>query len=348
MISRRVVLGAAALAAGTLSAPMLLRRTAPTDAAVYFNGAGGRWQANARKAWFDPFRQESGISVVDTFPFNLGKLSTMVETESVQWDLTDIPSAMIGEATRRNILEPIDYTLVDREKLPAGSYGRHYVVYSRFSNNLFYNSDRFPVGPQSWPDVWDLRKFPGPRSLRQLPVPLLEWALIADGVPQSALYPIDVDRALAKLDTIKRHIRWWRSGAESIQLVAQGETDIGASFDTRIMQAKRDGVGLEIVWNQGALTGNYLVVPRGARNRENAMRLIDYIIGAEAQARMATLNGSSPVNPKAFDYIDPGLAEGFATHPDNAQCMFEVDEQGFWAEHYPAIKARFDEWLLAE
>lgn len=348
MLSRRVFVGSSVLLAAALAAPALLRRTTPRDNVVYFNGGGGRWQANAKKAWFQPFEASTGITVVDTFPFNLGKLSTMVETQSVQWDLTDIPSAMVGEATRRDLLEPIDYDVVDRRNIPEKNFGTHYVVYSRFSNNLFFNSARYPEGPASWSDAWDQQAYPGPRSLRQLPVPLLEWALIADGVPMEALYPIDLDRAFKSLDQIKPHVRWWRSGAESIQFVAQGETDMGASFDSRITQARQDGVPIQIVWNQGALAGNYLVVPKGAKNTHHAMRLINAILDPNGQARMATLNGSSPVNPDAFEHIDPSLARQFATHPANAGQMFEIDEQGYWADHYFEVKERFDAWLIRD
>ena len=348
MIDRRVFIGIGSLLLGALAAPLLLRRTTPSDNVVFFNGGGGRWQANARKAWFEPFEQSTGISVVDTFPFNLGKLETMVKTQSVQWDLTDIPSVMVGEAIRRDLLEPIDYNVVDRNLLPSVNYGSHYVVYTRYSYNLLYSTRRYKGKPDSIADLWNMQQFPGPRSLRQLPVPLLEWALIADGVNVAELYPIDVDRALRKLDEIKHAIRWWSSGAESIQLVAQGEADIGASFNTRIMQARDEGVEMDISWNHGALAGLYMVVPKGAKNKHNAMRLINAMIGAEGQSRMALLNGSAPVNPRAFDYIDPDMATDFATHPTNASRMFAIDEQGYWAKNYLTVKEQFDEWLLSE
>src|SRR5437660_8396063 len=56
---------------------------------IVFNGAGGTWQDNARKAWLTPFSQETGIAVIDTFSFDVGKLSTMVQTGMVEWDVTD-------------------------------------------------------------------------------------------------------------------------------------------------------------------------------------------------------------------------------------------------------------------
>lgn len=173
----------------------------------------------------------------------------------------------------------------------------------------------------------------------------MEWALLADGVPADELYPLDTDRAFSKLDEIRPHVRWWDSGAESVQLVAQGESAIGTSFASRVQNAAKDGVPLELVWNQGGIGNTYLVVPKGATNRDNAMRLINSIIQAEAQARMSTLNEQAPANPSALDLIDPGLARQLATYPENARHMFYVDEQGYWAENYEQVKRRFDLWL---
>jgi putative spermidine/putrescine transport system substrate-binding protein len=51
-----------------------------------------------------------------------------------------------------------------------------------------------------------VRRFPGPRSLRNHPVDNLEFALLADGAAMDKLYPIDMDRAFRKLDEIRQHV----------------------------------------------------------------------------------------------------------------------------------------------
>src|SRR5205823_2462578 len=74
--------------------------------------------------------------------------------------------------------------------------------------------------PKSWADWWDVKKFPGARSMRDHPVDNLEFALIADGVAMDKLYPLDVDRAFKKLDQIKPHVNvWWSTGQQPAQLL---------------------------------------------------------------------------------------------------------------------------------
>ena len=52
-------------------------------------------------------------------------------------------------------------------------------------------------------DFFDLKRVPGKRMIRKDSQAMLEMALIADGVPLDKLYPLDVDRAIAKFATIK-------------------------------------------------------------------------------------------------------------------------------------------------
>jgi putative spermidine/putrescine transport system substrate-binding protein len=76
-----------------------------------------------------------------------------------------------------------------------------------YANVLAYNTERVEGTPSSWADFFNTRKFPGRRGLHKVPSETLEVALLADGVLLGDLYPLDVNRALGKLDTIKDQIQ---------------------------------------------------------------------------------------------------------------------------------------------
>jgi putative spermidine/putrescine transport system substrate-binding protein len=315
---------------------------------VVFNGAGGTWQDTVRKAWLGPFTEKTGIKVTDTFPFDLGKMSAMVRTNTAQWDLTDCPSSFLGPAIAQKLIEPIDYKIVDLTALPQENLGKEYVAYGVFSSNIVYDKRRFPAeAPASWRDFWDLKRFPGPRAFRKQPMVALEAALIADGVPLNRLYPLDVDRAYKKLEQIKSEVRWWSNAQQSVQIIAQGEVVMGVTFPSRAFAARDQGVPLEVVWNEGLMARTRFVVPRGARNKENAMRLLAFIIQPEQQARFATLNRSAPVNPKAYELIDKSLAPILATYPANFEKMTAIDELDYWTINADSLTKRFEAWLVA-
>ena len=346
MKRRNLLLGMAA-SASAAALPSFTGLRAQSGGRVVFNGAGGSWQKNARQAWLTPFTEATGIDVVDVFPFDIGRLSAMVGTGTAEWDVTDIPAAMVGTAIKEELLETIDYGIINREGLPPEMFGEHYVVYGHFANLMIANSKRFTASkkPQSWTDYWDVERFSGPRTFRKLPSPQLEFALIADGVALDQLYPLDLARAFRKLDEIKPHVRWWTSGAQSIQLVADREADMGTTFSGRATTARKQGVPIEINWNQAGLASLYFVVPKGAKNKDNAMRLINFIVQAAQQAKMANLNRTSPANSQAFAQIDAAIAPDLPTAPAHRSGMFHIDDS-YWWENLGPIKQRFDEWLL--
>ena len=80
-------------------------------------------------------------------------------------------------------------------------------------------------------DFFDIEKFPGKRGMRKLGKAMLEMALMGDGVPAAEVYDLlgteeGVQRAFAKLDTIKDHVVWWEAGAQPPQLLADGEVSM--------------------------------------------------------------------------------------------------------------------------
>ncbi|MFX7784760.1 extracellular solute-binding protein, partial [Acinetobacter baumannii] len=84
--------------------------------------------------------------------------------------------------------------------------------------------------------------------MRKQPFLTLEAALIADGVPMDQLYPLDLDRAFKKLDQIKSHISlWWTTGAQSVDVIASGEVDMGVAWDSRVSASRLAGQPVETV-----------------------------------------------------------------------------------------------------
>ena len=348
-LSRRRMLQGS-LAAVAAAQGLLSSRSWAQSGQVVFTATGGTWQENARKAWLNEFEKATGVKVVDVVASPvLPKLQAMVEAGNVEWDLMDLDQSNVGLAAERNLIEKIDYSIVKTDGLPKSAYGEYSVSYGFYSTNLIYNPKKFAGrrAPRGWADYWNVKDFPGTRALRNNPTVNLEAALIADGVPRDKLYPLDLDRAFRSLDRIKPHIKtWWTTGAQSIQLVADGEIDIGTTWNSRAINAKAAGRDVELSWTDGSLHPLVFVVAKGAKNKANAMRLISFIIEAKSQARMADLNKDAPSNVKAMEFIDPNVAKLFPTYPTNLAQMFVFDDP-YWVKNRPAITERFTKWLAS-
>jgi putative spermidine/putrescine transport system substrate-binding protein len=115
------------------------------------------------------------------------------------------------------------------------------------ATGLAYRKDKFPGGgPKSWADFWDVKRFPGNRSLYNRSFTAMSYALLADGVAPDKLYPMDMDRAFRKLGEIKPHIKvWWTQANQSQQLIRDGEVDMIAMWNARANELAEQGVPLE-------------------------------------------------------------------------------------------------------
>ena len=106
---------------------------------------------------------------------------------------------------------------------------------------------------------------------------------MADGVPMDKLYPLDIDRAFAKFDTIKGEIIWWDTNSQSQQLFIDGEVNLGLILNGRAYDAAKKGAPIAVEWNGNVQSVDYFVVLKGAANTDVAMRFIQFASQPEGQ-----------------------------------------------------------------
>lgn len=321
-----------------------------TTKSIVVNSAGGVFGDALREGYFKSFTADTGIKVVETSPTDFGKLKAMVESGNVEWDLTEITAQDYLVAIKHDLLETIDYTNIDtRNFVDRENTAKDKVIgQAYYSTILAYRTDAFKGGkvPQSVTDIWDVKNFPGPRALRNDPVNNLEFALLADGVPIDELYPLDVDRAFKKLDEIKPHVTvWWKTGAQSAQLLVDNEVVMGTAWNGRIDAIKNDGAPVEMVWDKAQLHLNYFAIPKGAKHKKEAEQLLKYFAGAEGQAKQAEIAKYTAPNEKLFDFIDSEVAKNLPTSPENYDKQILIDEK-WWAENREAVTERWNKWML--
>ena len=192
--------------------------------------------------------------------------------------------------------------------------------------------------------MFDTKTYPGKRALYKWPSPgVLELALLADGVPADTLYPLDLDRAFKKLDTIKKDIVWWGGGAQSQQLLASGEVSMGQFWNGRIHALQEDGAPVGVSWKQNLVMADILVVPKGSKNKAAAMKFLANASSAKGQADFSNLTAYAPVNIDSVQRLDSVLAPNLPTAYAKDQITLDF---AYWAKNGPAIATRWNEWLV--
>ena len=191
---------------------------------------GGAYQDAQRKVYFEPFKQATGIDLVeDVWNGGVGAIRAKVEGGGQEWDVVQVEAEELVIGCEEGLYEPIDWDAVGgKEQFIDAAVNDCGVGAIVWSTVLAYDGDKITEDPpQSWADFLDTEKFPGKRGLRRHPKYTLEFALMADGVPPDQVYevlrtPEGVDRAFAKLDEIKDDIIWWEAGAQPPQLLGLG------------------------------------------------------------------------------------------------------------------------------
>jgi putative spermidine/putrescine transport system substrate-binding protein len=347
-----LAVGTATVAAAALIASGASNATSsPASAAsaksggqVTFVSWGGTSQKAQQKAWLDPFQKSTGIKVVQDSPNTYAKIKAQVESGNVTWDAVVVGGDFGLSAADTKLLEKIDCSVVDcadlrpRELKTTG----YRVPHTLLSVNLGYNTKALKgATPRSWADFFNTKKFPGKRALWNWSGSgVIELALLADGVSPKHLYPLNVKRALKKLDTIKDSTIWFSDPAQCDQLLRDGEASMAQCPETRILEAKKSGAPVGSVWNQALLTSDWLVIPKGAPHKDAAMKLIAWITSPQHNGAIAkALPGTGPDNAKARSGVPSRDLP--SAHSDKG--VFQSDE--WYSKHGADLDKQFQEWV---
>jgi len=311
---------------------------------------GGTMQETQQKAYFEPFEKITGITV-RAFPGTSPlKVKAMVETGNVEWDLAQLSRGSIMNLQRSgDYFEKIDYGLVD-DGIDAAYRFEHGLEMLVWAQVLAYRTDAFKDAvPKGWADFWDTKKFPGDRSMIGTTGgtwPEMEFALMAAGVPADKVYPIDIDKGFASYDKIKKSVvKWWDTGAVPIQLLTDREVSMTTVWNGRMEALQKAGVPAAISWDQGLLKRDAWGIPKGARNKLNAMKFVAYSTMAIPQARIAFGIPYGSVNDKSNEYIPPERLAVLPSAPAIKSQLVPYDYD-WWIVNRDTVIERFNKWLL--
>lgn len=343
MMSRRAVLSAGA---GLAFASPALRNASAQAKTVYVNSYGGVWETSWKKAFFDPFTAQTGIQIKTVPGVLFAKVKGEALSGNYEFDLVNLGDSEYAQATHEGLLEQVDKEAARAAQLPPSMVRGFGIVSYSLGTNIVYRKDKFPNGgPQSWADFWDVKKFPGARCMYDRSFSCLAFALLADGVPKEKLYPMDIDRAFRKMDQLKPHIKvWWRDGAQSQQLIRDGEVDMIAMWNARATDLIEDKVPLELVWNEAELYWSNLIMPKGDPNAKAAWQFAGFVAQAKPQADFAMLLPYGPANPQARALVPEARLKLTPAWPDNEKVMFQHDA-AWLGPRLGDIRNRWTQWM---
>ena len=336
---------------------------------------GGAYSTSQQNAYHEPYMQKTGAKIVNDDSSNEGvaKLRAMQEAGNTTWDLVDVVAADAIRLCDEGLALEIDHDKVlapAPDGTPASKDMGDLIVSECFipqivySTTFGYRTDVAEWGgrtPKTIADVFDLEKFPGKRSLEKRAINNLEWALIADGVPAGEVYdvlstPEGVDRAFAKLDTIRDSVIWWSTGADTPQRLADGEVVIGSTYNGRLFSLiEETKQPVAILWDWQVFDLDGWIVPAGL-SPERQQLVFDYLYFATDTQRLAdqakwisygpARKSSAPLVGKHAD-LGIDMAPHMPTDPKNAKTTLLYNYE-WWADNRDDMDERFQTWLASQ
>jgi putative spermidine/putrescine transport system substrate-binding protein len=328
---------------------------------------GGAYTVSQVEAYHKPFTAATGINVVSVDSDNPAPaVKAMVEAGNVTVDVADVEYADAVRLCDDGMIEPIDAAILPPapDGTPAmddflpGAVTECAVSTIVFSTVYAYDTTKFPEGPTTIADFFDLEKFPGKRGMRRGAKANLEMALMGDGVPAAEVYdvlatPEGQDRAFAVLDKIKAETIWWEAGAQPPQLLADGEVALTTAYNGRIFAAAAgEGKPFATVWDGQVYEYDLFVIPKGAPNKDAAVEFIKFSTSTQALADQAKWISYGPARKSSGPLV--GLYQDGKTEMGPYMPTSEANltnalasSYEFWVDRDAELNERFNAWLAS-
>lgn len=329
---------------------------------------GGAYTASQQKAYHEPYMaMNPDIKILndDSASEGVSKLRAMSEADNWSWDLVDMVAAdaitacdegLIHEIEHDELLAPAPDGTPATEDFGDLIVSECFVPNIVYSTTFGYRTDLVETPPTSLSDVFDLEKIPGKRSLEKKAINNLEWALLADGVAPDQVYDLletdeGVARAFAKLDTIKDQVIWWEKGAQTPQLLADGEVVMGSTYNGRLFSViEEEKQPIAMMWDWQVFDLDGWVIPKGAPDKDEVLKYLKFATDTQRLADQAKFISYGPARASSAPLVGKhaslgiDMAPHMPTNPENAKNTLIYNYE-FWADNVDDLNERFTAWL---
>lgn len=356
------------LSSAAVSAALFSVSNAHAEGELTIMSWGGAYTVSQVEAYHKPWMEKTGNKINSVDSDNpAAPIKAQVEAGNVSVDIADVEYSDAIRYCDEGLLEEIDASTLPAapDGTPAaddfieGALTDCAVANIVWSTVYAFDASKFSdAKPATLADFYDTAKFPGKRGLRKGAKANMEMALIADGVAPADVYDTletdeGVERALAKMSSIKEDIIWWEAGAQPPQLLADGEVAMTTAYNGRIFGAAvGEGKPFEIVWDGQILDFDLFVIPKGSPNKDLAMDFIKFATDTQRLADQASWISYGPARASSAPLVGlykdgkTEMAPHMPTAPKNMETAL-VNNFEFWADRNDELNDRFNSWLLA-
>ena len=303
-----------------------------------------------------PFAEQAGISIAQNSPPG-------------SEDLTAIPEGVV-ELSLYDAIDQCDNNhlmLLPTESLARTAAGEKIIQdylpnalqpcavgHSVWATVMAYNTSHIVEAdkPHLIGDFFNTTYYPGKRVMRKSPQVLIEWALVASGIPGTDVYkalndPESVWSLIEKkLNLIKHDIVWVERDIDALELLQSGEATFAmVSNDSLVRYADYQREDLGVLWDAAVTELAMWAIPTDAPNPAISWDFLQFVSDVAQSGKVASVFGYGPVRYSTLDLMDRGYHHLLPTAPQNRQNLLWGNSK-WWRESSTAVISRFAAWLM--
>ncbi len=345
-----------------------LAQAAGADRTLTVVSWGGAYEQAQSHALLIPFAAHSGIAV-EVLQYDGSTQAIADRSAAESWDVIDMTEVAAIGACRDGLIQPIEAerivvpeaSLLPEKDFIDGAFRECSIAQNLFATVIAFNALAYPgVKPARVEDFFDLDTFPGKRAIQRSPDAILEWALIAEGVPTEQVYDLlSTDRGLSlafrKLSTIREHIVWWDDISDSVDLLADLSVAMATGYNGRFFHAANiDGIPVQIIWDGQQVGIEVWAISGQSDLPEEAEAFIGFATGPDRMARLAEAIPYAPARSTGMQRVgmNPELWLNMRDHlpmaaGDSAGRLLIQDSE-WYANTRELRLRRFEAWIGSE
>ena len=259
------------------------------------------WCDHADPALLKPFEDANGIKVnVKEFEGTGAGFAIIDQSQPGDWDVMVIDSIDVPRGVAKGLFEPLP-----EDKLPFADLfsevkmdgstkidGKRYGVTDKFGYNaISFNNTKVDVGDmQTLASLLD-SKYKGRIAIYDYYLPLIGMAALAIGKKTPELTEADLPAIKEVLLKIKANSKLVGDVTQTQTAIATGEIDVlvgGGEWVTAGLAKENPALEFSIPKEGGILWSESMAMFKDSKNKEMALKFIQYIMSPEGQARLAT------------------------------------------------------------
>jgi putative spermidine/putrescine transport system substrate-binding protein len=305
--------------------------------------AGGKSGESIEVGYGNPFTAKTGIKLVRESPAALGKLRAMVESGRLTATLFELGSGTQVEARTLGLIEKLDWAAINPAPMFPEAKNEYGFGYQYYSTGMAWRKEAKAL--RNWADFFNTKDFPGKRAIPDYYTYGLPFALLADGVPVDKLFPLDIDRAVKKLLSIRSDISvLWKAGAQAPQLLRDKEVAYTIAWSGRIVEEPE----LVFSYSQAMADLAFICVVKGSpkAEQEAAAKLFHEMSLAENQAKAAKVIAYTGPSPNLDALLPKDKLHLYPTTSANKAMQF-VNNPEYWAKFGEEANRKWEEFKLS-